>query len=129
MDFPDDLKYTESDEWIRVDGSLVTIGITDFAQDQLSDIVYLEYTVEPGDAVSKGDSFGAVESVKAASDIYSPVSGEVSEINESLTGTPEMINSDPYGGAWLIKIELTESSEIDALLDAGAYQKSTEERS
>jgi glycine cleavage system H protein len=129
MEFPSDLKYTESDEWIRVDGTLVTIGITDFAQDQLSDIVFLEYTVEPGDVVSKGDSFGAVESVKAASDIYSPVSGEVSEINESLTGTPEMINTDPYGGAWLIKIELTDGSELDALLDKGAYQKSTEKRS
>jgi glycine cleavage system H protein len=129
MEFPGELKYTESDEWVRVDGTTATIGITDFAQDQLSDIVYLEYAVESGDAIGKGDSFGAVESVKAASDIYSPVSGTVTEINEILTTTPEMINSDPYGGAWLIKIELGDDAQVDALFDADAYQKSTEERS
>lgn len=129
MEFPGDLKYTESDEWIRMEGNAATVGITDFAQDQLSDIVYLEFTVEPGDDISKGDPFGAVESVKAASDLYSPVSGKVSEINQPLADTPELINTEPYGGAWLIKIELSDLSEVDSQMDADAYQKSAEERS
>jgi glycine cleavage system H protein len=128
MNYPEDLLYTETDEWIRVEGNTATIGISDYAQDQLSDIVYLEVSVEEGDEVAKGDPFGTVESVKAASDIYLPVSGTVMAINDDLPDTPEVINSDPYGAGWMIKLELSESSELEALLDQAAYAKSVEER-
>ncbi len=129
MDFPSDLKYTESDEWIRVEGEQGTIGITDFAQDQLSDIVYVEVLAALGASLEKGAVFAAVESVKAAADIYMPVGGKIVEINESLADTPEMVNTDPYGEAWLVRIELTDASELEALKDAAAYEKSCEERS
>lgn len=128
MEFPEDLKYTDSDEWIRVEGDEVTTGITDYAQDALSDIVYFEATVSEGERVAKGDSVGAVESVKAASDIYTAVSGEVLASNDLLTDTPELINSDPYGDGWMLKFKLTDESELDGLKDAAAYQKYCEER-
>lgn len=128
MDFPADLKYTQNDEWIRLDGKTGTIGITDYAQDQLSDIVYLEYSVSEGDEVEKGGEFGTVESVKAASEIYSPVSGKVAALNEDLLDTPELVNGDPYGGAWMVKIELGDPSELDGLMDAKAYEAFTKER-
>jgi glycine cleavage system H protein len=128
MDFPANLKYTEKDEWIRVEGSVAVMGITDYAQDQLSDIVFLEYAVSEGDSISKGDEVGTVESVKAAADIYTSVSGKVVETNEGLLDTPELVNSDPYGDAWMIKIELSDPSELDGLMDAGAYEANTKER-
>lgn len=128
MDYPQDLKYTENDEWVRVDGDSATIGITDFAQDQLSDIVYLEYTVGVGDKVSAGDAVATVESVKAASDIYSPVSGEVAAVNEDLLGSPELVNSDPYGEAWMLKLTTSDSSELENLLSASEYQAHNEDR-
>lgn len=128
MDYPQDLKYTENDEWVRVDGDSATIGITDFAQDQLSDIVYLEYTVGVGDKVSAGDAVATVESVKAASDIYSPVSGEVAYVNEDLLGSPELVNSDPYGEAWMLKLTTSDSSELENLLSASEYQAHNEDR-
>ena len=121
-------KYTEKDEWVNVEGNTATIGISDFAQDQLSDIVYLEYLVSEGDAIEKGTEFGTIESVKAASDIYCPVSGTVIALNEDLLDTPEVVNSDPYGEAWMIKVEINDPSELDGLLDADAYQKNVEER-
>lgn len=123
MNVPSNLKYTESNEWIKVDGSVGTIGITDFAQDQLSDIVFAEIIVAEGDDVKKGDTIATVESVKAAADIYTPVSGKVVSISETLGSTPEAINSDPYGVAWMIKIELSSPAELDELMDAGAYEK------
>jgi glycine cleavage system H protein len=127
MNIPADLKYTENDEWIKVEGNIGSIGITDYAQEQLSDIVYVEVILSEDDEVSQGDSCATVESVKAASDVYMPVSGKIIEINEDLADTPEIVNSDPYGAAWMIKVELSDPSELDALLDAEAYQKKVEE--
>ncbi|MGD8814171.1 MAG: glycine cleavage system protein GcvH [Anaerolineales bacterium] len=129
MEFPSDLKYTESDEWIRVEGEKGTIGITDYAQDQLSDIVYVEVLAGVGDTLEKGKEFAAVESVKAAADIYMPVTGTIVEINESLADTPETVNTDPYGEAWLVRIEIADASELEALMSAAAYEKHCEERS
>jgi glycine cleavage system H protein len=123
MNVPSNLKYTENDEWLKVEGNLGTVGITDFAQNQLSDIVYVEVVVSPGDKISKGDTIATLESVKAAADVYSPVSGEVTEINEDLPDTPEQVNSDPYGAAWLVKLNLSDTSEPDKLLDAAAYEQ------
>jgi len=122
MNTPSDLKYTSNDEWIKVDGGTGTIGITDHAQDQLSDVVYVEIVVEVGDEVNQGDTVATIESVKAAADVYFPASGKVIEINEDLPDSPETVNSDPYGAAWMVKIELTEASEVDGLLDAKAYE-------
>lgn len=124
---PDNLKYAKSDEWIRVAGDTGTIGISDYAQDQLSDIVYIELPAE-GDSFSQGEVFGTVESVKAASDLNLPVSGEVTAVNSALEDTPELINSDPYGDAWMIKIKIADPSQLDDLMDAAAYAKHCEER-
>ncbi len=129
MKFPKDLHYTKNDEWIRVDGDTGTVGITDFAQDELSDVVYVEITAAIGDLVEKGAAFGVVESVKAASDLYMPVTGELMEINESLVDTPELVNSSPYGEAWMVKIKVTEPDQLPELLDADAYEQHTKERS
>jgi glycine cleavage system H protein len=118
MKVEDGFKYTEKDEWVKVEGNTATI----------SDIVFLEYLVSEGDEIEKGTEFGTIESVKAASEIYSPVSGTVTVLNEDLLDTPETVNSDPYGAAWMIKIEMSNPSEIDALMDVGAYQKNVEER-
>ncbi|MCA9981951.1 MAG: glycine cleavage system protein GcvH [Anaerolineales bacterium] len=115
------LLYTKHDEWIRVAGDEATIGVSDYAQDALSDIVYLELP-EPGETFSAEEEFGVVESVKASSELYMPVSGEVTAINEDLLDEPEKINSDPYGAAWLVKIKLSDASELDGLMDAAAYQ-------
>lgn len=123
-----DLKYTEKDEWIRVEGEFGFIGISDYAQEQLSDIVYLEYLVSEGDEIEAGDEVATIESVKAASEIYSPVSGTVVELHDDLLDTPENVNSDPYGEAWMIKLELNDPDELDGLMDADAYTKNVEER-
>ncbi len=123
MNVPSNLKYTPNDEWLKLDGKIGSIGITDFAQNQLSDIVYVEVVVSPGDTIKKGDTIATLESVKAAADVYSPVSGEISAINEDLPDTPELVNSDPYGGAWLVKLNLSDPSETDSLLDAAAYEQ------
>jgi glycine cleavage system H protein len=124
MNIPKDLKYTENDEWIKVDGKIGTIGITDHAQDQLSDIVYVEIVVSEDEEISQGDSCATLESVKAAADVYAPVSGKVIAINDELPDTPEVVNSDPYGKAWMLKIELSDPSELDGLMDAAAYEAS-----
>ncbi len=115
-------KYTKNDEWIKVDGNIGTIGISDYAQEQLSDIVFVEITVSVGDTVKQGDSCATLESVKAAADVYAPVSGKVIAINEALPDAPDTVNSDPYGAAWMVKIELSNPSELDNLLDASAYE-------
>jgi glycine cleavage system H protein len=126
MEFPSDLKYSESHEWIRVEGDVGTIGITDYAQDQLSDVVYVEVLFPLGESLPKGEVFAAVESVKAAADIYLPVGGKIVEINEALADKPEMVNSDPYGEAWIARIEVSDPSELEALMDAAAYEKHCE---
>jgi glycine cleavage system H protein len=128
MNIPSELVYTENDEWIKVDGDTGTIGITDYAQDQLSDIVFIEYLVDEGDTTSKGDSCATVESVKAAADVYMPVGGEIIEINEDLMDAPELINSDPYGEAWMVKIKIADSDELDELMEPDSYQNHCEER-
>lgn len=124
---PDDLKYTENDEWIRVEGDTGTIGITDFAQDQLNDLVYVEFK-DVGTTLTAGESFGEVESVKAASDVYTPVAGEITEVNEELEGEPEIINTDPYGEGWLIKIKITDDAALAGLMDAAKYKEYLESR-
>jgi len=124
---PADLKYAKSDEWFRVDGDVVTIGISDYAQDQLNDIVYVEFK-SVGDSIDAGDSFGEVESVKAASELYSVIGGEITEINEDLEDTPETINGDPYGAGWLVKLKASDLSGLDALMDADAYSTYCDER-
>jgi len=123
MNIPSNLKYTESNEWIKLEGKTGTIGVSDYAQDQLSDIVFAEVIVSEGDMINKGDTIATIESVKAAADVYTPVSGKVVGINESLGGAPEVINSDPYGAAWIVRVELSDPSETDALLDSKAYEQ------
>ena len=122
------MKFTTNDEWIKIDGKVGTIGITDYAQEQLSDIVFVEVVVSVDDEVTKGDSCATVESVKAAADVYMPVSGKIIAVNEELSGTPEMINSDAYGSAWMVKVELSNPDEIASLLDPAGYQKHIEEK-
>lgn len=117
---PAELKYTKNDEWLRIEGAIGIIGISDYAQDQLNDIVFVELP-EVGATFQKGQSFGVVESVKAASDIYAPVSGKVIEVNTALEDEPEVINSDPYGKGWIVKFELSNPADADDLLDAAAY--------
>ena len=123
MNIPADLRYTKNDEWVRVEGNTGTIGISDYAQDQLSDIVYVEVIIAEGDMIKKGDPCATIESVKAAADVYSPVSGKVIEINEVLPDTPEKVNGDPYGEAWMMKVEISDLNELKELLDAAGYQK------
>jgi len=120
------LKYADSHEWVKVDGKSATIGITDHAQDHLGDVVYVELP-EVGTAVTQGDGFGAVESVKATSDINSPVSGKVIEVNEELSNSPALVNSSPYENGWIIKVEMSDSGELDKLMDSEKYTKFCEE--
>lgn len=121
MDFPDDMKYTKEHEWVRMQGKIATIGITDYAQEQLGDIVYVELPSE-GDIFSKGDAMAVVESVKSASDVYAPLSGKVVEINDPLKNNPETVNVDPNNEGWLVKLELTDTSELDDLVGAKDYE-------
>ncbi len=121
MAFPNDRKYTKEDEWIKIEGTTGTIGITDYAQNALGDIVFVELP-KVGAKIKASESFGTVESVKAVSEIYAPASGEVTEINAKLANAPETINADPHGAAWLIKIKLADPKEISNLMDAAAYQ-------
>ena len=116
----DELLYTESDEWVRVDGDTATVGVTDYAQKKLKDIVGVELP-EPGDHVSRGDSVAVVESIKAAADVYAPLTGEITEVNEELYDAPEIINQDPYGQGWLFKIKIENKEELDNLLNHEAY--------
>ena len=120
------LLYTEDDEWLRVDGNEALIGVSDYAQDSLSDIVYLEFP-SVGDSFSKGDTFGVVESVKAAADLMMPVSGEILEVNDDLLDTPEAVNEQPYQ-SWMVKISVTDPGELEELMDAEAYAAYCEER-
>ena len=128
MDTPKGLKYAKTDEWIKVEGDQAVIGITDYAQDQLSDVVFIEFMIEEGDQVGKGDPLATLESVKAASDVNFPASGTVMVIHEDLVDEPEAINSGPYESGWMIKITLADPSELDELMDADEYETYTEER-
>ncbi len=127
MDFPEDLKYSREHEWVLIEDNIATVGITDFAQEQLGDVVFIELPAV-GDKVNKDEAFGVVESVKAVSDMYAPVSGTILETNDDLPESPEMINEDPYGDGWVIKIEMTDPTDLDDLLDAAAYQQYVEEQ-
>ena len=120
--YPTDYRYTKEHEWIHVQGGVGTVGITDYAQHELGDVVYVEVP-KPGAKLEAGQPFGTVESVKAVSEIYSPVSGEVLEVNAALSKEPEKINQDPHGAAWLVKIKLANPKELDDLMDAAAYEK------
>ena len=120
MNVPRDLRYTGTHEWVRIKGTIATVGITDFAQQQLSDLTFVELP-EKNDPVSASDEVGVVESVKAASDVYAPVSGTIIESNEKVVQQPELINQDPYGEGWLFRIRLASPGDLDALLDAAAY--------
>lgn len=122
MNFPKELKYSREHEWVRVEGNRATVGITDFAQSQLGDVVFVEIPAA-GTVVAVGKTFSVVESVKAVSDIYAPVSGTIVAVNEELTDVPETINSDPYGQGWIAVIELDNPAELDALLDSGDYEQ------
>jgi glycine cleavage system H protein len=122
MDTPEELKYSKDHEWIRVDGDTGTVGITDYAQGELGDVVYVELP-SVGDSVGKGESFGTIEAVKAVSELYSPLSGEVVEINESLEGEPALVNQSPYGDGWMIKIRIASTDEISDLMDASSYKE------
>ena len=122
MNIPDYLKYTNDHEWISVDGDIATIGITDFAQSELGDIVFVDVDTLD-ETLDKDEVFGTVEAVKTVSDLLLPVSGEILEMNEALEDAPEIINKDPYDKGWIIKVKITDSGELDSLLDAEAYQK------
>ena len=119
--YPENFRYTKEHEWVRVDGAVGTVGITDHAQNELGDIVYVDLP-KPGTPVSQGGTLGSVESVKAVSDIYAPVSGEVAEINTMLADAPEKLNADPHGEAWLVKIKLSAPAEVEKLMSAADYE-------
>jgi len=127
MDFPDDLRYTREHEWARRKGRNVVVGITEYAQDQLGDVVYLELP-DVGDAFKRGESFGVVESTKAVSELFAPVSGKVVEVNDPLSDAPEAVNEDPYEEGWMIVIEPSDPGELETLMDARAYQAFLEEQ-
>ncbi|MCJ8292636.1 MAG: glycine cleavage system protein GcvH [Crocinitomicaceae bacterium] len=120
MSIPNNLKYTKDHEWISIDGDIATVGITAFAQGELGDIVYVEIETE-GETLDREEVFGSVEAVKTVSDLFMPLSGEITEFNEELEATPETVNNDPFEGGWMIKIRLSKPSEVDDLLDAEAY--------
>ena len=121
MNLPENLKYTKEHEWVRVEENIVSVGITDFAQGELGDIVFVEIETE-GEELAKGDTFGTVEAVKTVSDLFMPVGGKVFEFNTVLEDEPELINKDPYGKGWMIKIEMSDAADLDDLMDADAYQ-------
>ncbi len=122
MNIPTELRYTNKHEWIRADGDIGTIGITDYAQDQLGDIVYLDLPAV-GASLAKNDKLGEIESVKAVSDLYAPISGEVLEVNQEAVDQPEAVNEEPYGKGWLMKVRLSDASELDAMLTSEAYDE------
>ncbi len=129
MNVPADLKYTASDEWVKVDGNIATVGVSDFAQEQLSDVVFVEIVLADGETAKKGTTCATIESVKAAADVNLPVSGKVTAVNEDLSKSPELVNSDPYGKAWMLKLELSDPSELNGLMSAADYEKFLKDRS
>lgn len=125
MDYPADLKYTDDHEWLRVEDDTGTVGITDFAQRELTDIVFIELP-SVGDVIAQGETFGTIEAIKAVSDLYCPVDGKIVEVNEELSEHPEWVNEDPYDSGWMIKIELTDPDQAEALLTADQYKETVE---
>lgn len=125
---PEDLKYQKTDEWVKVEDGIATIGITDFAQDSLSDVVFVEFEIDVDDEVSVGESMATIESVKAAAEVVFPVSGKVIEVNQALIDTPEVLNESPYTEGWLVKVQVSDESELDKLMDATAYDAYCQER-
>ncbi|MDA0685313.1 MAG: glycine cleavage system protein GcvH [Bacteroidetes bacterium] len=121
MNFPDNLKYTKDHEWVLVEGNTATIGVTDFAQSELGDIVFVDISSQ-GDTLGAHEIFGSVEAVKTVSDLYMPISGEVTEVNGELDGSPESVNSDPYGAGWMVKVNMSNPSEVDGLMSAADYR-------
>lgn len=121
MNIPTNLKYSNDHEWVKVEGNVATIGITDFAQSQLGDIVFVDIQTE-GESLDAGEVFGAIEAVKTVADAVMPVSGKVIEVNTELEGAPESVNTDPYGSGWMIKVEMSNPAEVNALMDAAAYE-------
>ena len=119
---PTDLRYTSDHEWVRLEGDTATIGVTDFAAHELGDVVFVDLP-EPGRVVEQFGTFGVVESVKAVSDLYAPVSGEVTEVNGALTGQPELVNSDPFGAGWMIRVRVSNAAQVDGLLEPEAYER------
>lgn len=119
---PKDLKYTEEHEWVKVDGDTATVGITDFAQEELGDVVFLELP-EAGEEFKQGDTFGSIEAVKTVADLYAPISGTISEVNETLEDAPETVNTSPYEDGWLVKVTIGDPGELDSLMDADAYEQ------
>ena len=120
MNIPENLKYSKEHEWVRVDGDIAYVGITDFAQSELGDIVFVEIDTV-GDTIDSDEIFGTIEAVKTVSDLFMPVGGEVLELNDKLEDDPELVNTDPYGDGWLIKVKMTDASQLDHLMDASAY--------
>jgi len=129
MNTPANLVYTETDEWVKTSANIATIGVSDYAQDQLSDVVYVEIVVSIGDALDKGQQIATIESVKAAADVNTPISGKVVEINEALPQAPELVNKDPYESAWIVKIEMSEPDEVKTLMSAEDYDTFCSKRS
>jgi len=123
---PQDLRYTKEHEWVRVEGGVATVGITDYAAEQLGDIVFVELP-EPGRTVAQFAAVGVIESVKAVSDLFAPVGGDVVESNAALAGSPELLNSDPFGAGWMLRISVSDAAQMDALLDSAAYEALTKE--
>lgn len=128
MEYPSGLKYSREHEWVKVEGNIALVGISDFAQDELGDVVYVELP-DVGTELEANNTFGVVESVKAVSDLYSPVTGTVTEVNDRLNDEPELVNSEPYEDAWMLRIEMSDPSEVDGLLDADEYKSFVEEES
>ncbi|MCF6357154.1 MAG: glycine cleavage system protein GcvH [Draconibacterium sp.] len=122
MNIPADLKYTQDHEWIRVEGDIATVGVTDFAQGELGDVVFVEIETE-GEELDKGETFGTVEAVKTVSDLFMPIGGEVAKVNEALLDEPELVNKDPYEKGWMIKIKIADAAELEGLISAEEYQK------
>ena len=121
MNVPDDLKYTAEHEWIRVEGEVIVVGVTDFAQGELGDVVFIEIETE-GEIISRGDTFGTIEAVKTVSDLYMPVDGEVVEVNPALEDTPELVNSQPFGEGWMIRIKMSDPAQLEDLIPAEEYR-------
>jgi glycine cleavage system H protein len=121
MNIPAELKYTKDHEWVKIEGDIATVGITEFAQSELGDIVYVEIETV-GETIAQEEVFGSIEAVKTVSDLFMPISGEILEFNEELDGNPELVNSDPYGAGWMVKVKISDVSEIENLLDSEAYK-------
>lgn len=128
LKYPEDVKYTENDEWVRVEGDTATVGISDYAQDQLNDLTFVEFQKEVGESCDAGDAIAEVESVKATAEIYTPIAGEIIEVNSALEDDPELINADPYGKGWVAKLKITDESALADLMDAAAYKTYNQNR-